>query len=88
MRCKLKKELYELFELYVIVWRTPKNVFVGGVLCDDTKNGCVADYADGKSLLEDEITLAALLCSFKSLFNDSFNSQHDQITLGSISRIL
>ena len=61
---------------------------MGGVLCDDTKTGCVADYADGKSLLEDEITLATLFYGFKSLFNDSFNSQHDQITLGSISKIL
>ena len=53
-----------------------------------TLTGCVADYADGKSLLEDEITLATLFYGFKSLFNDSFNSQHDQITLGSISKIL
>ena len=70
--------MYELYELYVIVWRTTKNVFAG-VLRDDTKNGCVADYTDGKSLLQDEITLASLFYSFKSLFNNSFNSQHDQI---------
>ena len=37
---------------------------MGGVLRDDTKNGCVADYTDGKSLLEDEMTLAALFYSF------------------------
>ena len=79
MRCKYEKlSMSDLYELYVIVWRTPKNVFAG-VLRDDTKNGCVADYTDGKSLLEDEITLASLFYSFKSLFNDSFNSQHDQI---------
>ena len=32
---------------------------------DDTENGCVADYTVGKSLLEDEMTLAALITASK-----------------------
>ena len=48
---------------------------MGGVLRDDTKNGCVADntdagahhglLTDGKSLLEDEMTLATLITASK-----------------------